>query len=146
MTTSEHNHSDSGESDSICSSLGYAFGIDHDLPSWLSGREVWTIEIAHWNDTPPGSIFLVYKFGRGQDDITMGNVLRKMIDKLGGTFNKRAIVSLMSTENSHSVRLDDTGCYDSLRLFLHKCSSSHGQCRDHKIKLHYHLNADEIRT
>ena len=91
MTTSEHNHSDSGESDSVCSSLGYASGIDHDLPSWLSGREVWTIAIAHWNDTPPGSIFLVYKFGRGQDDITMGNVLRKMIDKLGDTFNKRKL-------------------------------------------------------
>ena len=76
---------DRDKPDSDGSELGNPSDVDDaDLPPWLSGREHWTIEIAHWNNTPAEDagpkkcIVLAHQFSTGQNDTTMGHVLAQM--------------------------------------------------------------------
>ena len=143
-----------------CASLFNLSEIEDYLPPWLSGREHWTIEIAHWNNTPAEDagpkkcIVLAHQFSTGQNDTTMGHVLAQMKNELGKNFHKGAIVSLLSPKTRHSIKLDHQGCYEKLRKFLHtaagtidKCTSScDPERKKYKVQLQYYLNAKETKN
>ena len=123
---------------SVTSSMGNISSIAEDLPHWLENDETWTVEIRPW-DSADLCMDLNFHWEKGQNNVTLGQVLHQMREKLGESFHKDAVVVLLSPETNVTAKLDHEGCYLWLREFLHKCILKQPESNDFKVSLQYHL-------
>ena len=122
---------------SIASSMWNLDYAAEDLPEWFDD-EAWTVEIRPWNSSDV-CMKLNFHWEKGQNNVTLGQVLHQMREKLGESFHKDAVVVLLSPETNVTAKLDHEGCYLWLREFLHKCILKQPESNDFKVSLQYHL-------
>ena len=81
---------------------------------------------------------------RGENDVSLGQVVHQMQEKLGESFSKGADVVLLSPETHVTAKLGHDGCYLKVREFLHKCTLKRPDSNNSKVSLQYHLWSSSV--
>ena len=118
--------------------MGIVSSVEEELPDWLKFPEFWLVEIVHWNSDAV-RVQLSFRWGAGQNDVSMGRVLNEMKKQLGESIPKKACVVLISKDPEQILKLDSTGCYRKTRKFLHECIHDRPGSKNLKVTLQYSL-------
>ena len=84
-------------------------------------------------------MMLNFEWERGENDVSLGQVVHQMQEKFGESFSKGEDVVLFSPETHVTAKLNHQGCYRKVREFLHKCILKRPDSNDFKVSLQYHL-------